>query len=86
MLIGAPIMKNSMQVPQKTKNRTTRRSVAHLQSTLGPQGLYLAGSTVHGESPGKNSGVGCHTLLQGELPYDPATPLLGINPKKSKTL
>ena len=22
-------------------------------------------STVHGESPGKNAGVGCHALLQG---------------------
>ena len=23
------------------------------------------GSCVHGDSPGKNSGVGCHALLQG---------------------
>ena len=26
------------------------------------------GSSVHGESPGKNTGVGCHALLQGDLP------------------
>ena len=26
------------------------------------------GSSVHGESPGKNSGVGCHVLLQGIVP------------------
>ena len=26
---------------------------------------YLPGSSVHGHSPGKNTGVGCHCLLQG---------------------
>ena len=26
------------------------------------------GSTVHGDSPGKNTGVGCHALLQGLFP------------------
>ena len=26
------------------------------------------GSSVHGDSPGKNTGVGCHTLLQGIFP------------------
>ena len=26
------------------------------------------GSSVHGESPGKNTGVGCHALLQGIFP------------------
>ena len=25
------------------------------------------GSSVHGDSPGKNTGVGCHALLQGNL-------------------
>ena len=28
----------------------------------------LPGSSVHGGSPGKNTGVGCHFLLQGILP------------------
>ena len=32
------------------------------------------GSSVHGDSPGKNTGVGCHSLLQGDMP-DP-----GIEP------
>ena len=27
----------------------------------------LLGSSVHGDSPGKNTGVGCHALLQGDL-------------------
>ena len=33
-----------------------------------PMDHSLAGSSVHGDSPGKNSGVGCHALLQGHLP------------------
>ena len=28
-------------------------------------GCSLPGSSVHGDSPGKDSGVGCHALLQG---------------------
>ena len=28
----------------------------------------LPGSSVHGNSPGKNTGVGCHALLQGIFP------------------
>ena len=28
------------------------------------------GSPVHGDSPGKNSGVGCHALLQGIFPAE----------------
>ena len=32
------------------------------------------GSSVHGESPGKNNGVGCRALLQGIFPS------LGLNP------
>ena len=27
------------------------------------------GSSVHQDSPGKNTGVGCHALLQGIFPY-----------------
>ena len=30
-----------------------------------PVDCSLPGSSVHGESPGKNTGVGCHFLLQG---------------------
>ena len=35
------------------------RTVAH------PMGCSPRGSSVRGDSPGKNTGVGCHTLLQG---------------------
>ena len=47
--------------------------------SLQPYGLYsLLGSSVHGDSPGKNTGVGCHALLwgifltQGLNPWSPA--------------
>ena len=39
-----------------------------LQSCLtlcDPTNRSPPGSSVHGDSPGKNSGVGCHSLLQG---------------------
>ena len=32
------------------------------------------GSSAHGDSPGKNTGVGCHALLQGIFPIQ------GLNP------
>ena len=33
-----------------------------------PMGYSLPGSSVHGNFPGKNTGVGCHALLQGIFP------------------
>ena len=41
-------------------------SVAQSSPTLwDPMDCSLPGSSVHGDFPGKNSGVGCHALLQG---------------------
>ena len=40
----------------------------------GPMDYSPPGSSVHGDSPGKNIGVGCHALLQGIFP------ILGLNP------
>ena len=34
------------------------------------------GSSVHGDSPGKNTGVGCHALLQGIFPTQGLNPVL----------
>ena len=34
----------------------------------------LPGSSVHGDSPGKNPGVGCHALLQGIFPTQGSNP------------
>ena len=39
-----------------------------------PIDCSLPGSSVHGDSPGKKTGVGCHTLLQGVFPTQ------GLNP------
>ena len=33
-----------------------------------PMDCRLSGSSVHGDSPGKNTGVGYHALLQGTVP------------------
>ena len=41
--------------------------VAQLSPTLcHPMDYILPGSSVHGDSPGKNTGVGCHALLLQE--------------------
>ena len=34
-----------------------------------PMDCSPPGSSVHGDSPGKNTGVGCHALLQGLFPH-----------------
>ena len=44
-----------------------------------PMDCSLPGSSVHGDSPGKNTGVGCHVLLQGVFLPNP-----GIKPRSSK--
>ena len=45
------------------------RLVAQLCPTLcSPMDYSLPGSSVHEDSPGKNTGVGCHALLQGTFP------------------
>ena len=33
-----------------------------------PMDYSPPGSSIHGDSPGKNAGVGCHALLQGIIP------------------
>ena len=41
-----------------------------------PMDCSPPGSSVHGDSPGKNTGVGCHTLLQGIFPTQGSNPRL----------
>ena len=46
-----------------------------MSDSLPPHELYsLLGSSVHGDSPGKNTEMGCHALLQGIFPTQ------GLNP------
>ena len=43
--------------------------VVQLCPTLcNPMDCSLTGSSVHGDSPGKNNGMGCHAFLQGIFP------------------
>ena len=39
-----------------------------------PMDCSLPGPSVHGDSPGKNTGVGCHAILQGIFPTWGSTP------------
>ena len=39
-----------------------------------PMDCSPPGPSVHGDSPGKNSGVGCHALLQGTFPAQGSNP------------
>ena len=49
--------------------------VAQLCPTLcHPMDCSPPGSSVHGEPPGKNTGVGCHALLQGLFPTQGSNP------------
>ena len=41
-----------------------------------PMDSSLPGSSVHGDSPGKYTGVGCHALLQGIFPTQRSNPSL----------
>ena len=43
-------------------------------SLCDPMDCSLPGTSVHGDSPGKNIGAGCHALLQGIFPTQ------GLNP------
>ena len=52
----------------KARNKTTMCLIAQLCLALcDPMDCSPPGSCVHEDSPGKNTGVGCHTLLQGIL-------------------
>ena len=51
------------------------RLVAQSCLTLcNPMDCSPPGSSVHGDSPGKNTGVGCHALLQGIFPIQGSKP------------
>ena len=45
-----------------------------------PVDCGLPGSSIHGDSPGKDTGVGCHFLLQGHLPDPGIEPVSLLSP------
>ena len=55
----------------KGKERLVAQSCLAL---CNPMDYSLSGSSVHGDSPGKNTGVGCHFLLQGIFPTQGSNP------------
>ena len=64
-----------MEFPQKIRNRTAVCLVAQLCLTLyDPMDCNPPGSSVHGDSPGKNTGVGSHALLHGIFPIQESNP------------
>ena len=50
------------------------QSLSCVQLFCDPVTYSLPGSTVHGDSPGKNNRVGCHALLQGIFPTQGSNP------------
>ena len=84
MQIVAATVENSIEAVHKALSRTTVCCVELRHSVVspnlwGPVDCGLPGSSVRGDSPGENTGVGCHAH-SSELLYDPAIPLLGIYP------
>ena len=47
---------------------TSAKSLQSYPTLSDPMDCSPTGSSVHGASPGKNTGVGCHALLQGIFP------------------
>ena len=49
---------------------------SHVRLFCDPMGCSPPGSSVHGDSPGKNTRVGCRALLQGIFPTQESNPHL----------
>ena len=57
-----------MTSPRLLKNKESKSVLCYAQFCpilCDPVDYRPPGSSVHGDSPGKNTGVGCHALLQG---------------------
>ena len=62
------------KVKRRTLRTHTAAAAAEVVSNSVTHDCSLPGSSVHGDSPGKNTGMGCHALLQGIFPTQ------GLNP------
>ena len=61
-------MKPNLQKKEKKNDSSVIYASTQSCPTLGDSmDCSPPGSSVHGDSPGKNTGVGCHALLQGIL-------------------
>ena len=52
------------------------RQCMHAKSLCDSMDCSPPGSSVHGDSPGKNTGIGCHALLQEIFPTQGSNPHL----------
>ena len=57
--------KKSLETSNKVKHESESVSCSVMSDSLDPMDCSLSGSSVHRDSPGRNTGVGCHSLLQG---------------------
>ena len=77
-LVLTDATKSNIPIPRTNKDwlhLTCVYLVAQLYATFcNPMDCSLPGSSLHGHSPGKNTGVGCHALFQGIFPMQ------GVNP------
>ena len=58
------------------------KSLQSCPTLCDPMDCGMPSSFVHRDSPGKNTGVGCHALLQGNLPdpeIEPGSPALWVD-------
>ena len=62
-------IKRRLLLGRKAMTNLVKAKVAHSCLTLcDPMNCSPPGSSVHGDSPDKNTRVGCHALLQGIVP------------------
>ena len=51
-----------------------------VSDSLQPYGLSQAGFSVRGDSPGKNTGMGCHAFFQEIFPIQKSNPCSPVSP------
>ena len=77
--VGCLTFDNLVQAEQCFERRCNFKSKVKVLVTqpcptlCNPVDCSPPGSSVHGDSPGKNTGVGCHALLQGIFPNQGST-------------
>ena len=65
---------NIYQMMRRYTNCGAVLSRSVVSNSLWSHGLWPPGSSVHGDSPGENTRVGCHALLQGIFPTQELNP------------
>ena len=67
-------MVSEMSQTKTNKYHMHAKSLQLCSTLCNSMDCSLPGSSVHGDSPGKNTGVGCHALLQGIFPTQESNP------------